>query len=68
MRSPRTPETLGPRQRRRLSGASHALKGLPRGSVVVPFCGSYLESYKVTPKTGTTMEPMGEDDLQPGDG
>ena len=23
---------------------------LPRGSIVVPFWGSYLESYKVTPK------------------
>ena len=24
--------------------------GLPIGSKVVPFCGLYLESYKVTPK------------------
>ena len=24
--------------------------GLPRGSIVVHFCGSYIESYKVIPK------------------
>ena len=23
---------------------------IPRGSIVVPFCGSYLETYKVIPK------------------
>ena len=31
------------------------LHGLPRGPIVVPFWGSYIESYKVIPKTGTTM-------------
>ena len=29
------------------------------GSIVVPFCGLYLESYKVIPQEGTTEEPMG---------
>ena len=29
--------------------------GLPRGSIVVPFWGSYTESYKGNPKKGTTM-------------
>ena len=35
---------------------------LPIGSKVVPFCGIYLESYKVIPKRnqqGTTLEPVG---------
>ena len=31
---------------------------LPIGSIVVPFWGSYLGSYKVFQK-GTTLEPMG---------
>ena len=34
------------------------VESLPRGSIVVPFWGSYLESYKVIPKS-TTVEPMG---------
>ena len=36
---------------------------LPRGSIVVPFDGSYLESYKVIPKKnyyGAHGEPMGK--------
>ena len=32
------------------SQAEGLVKGLPRGSIVVPFCGSYLESYKLIPK------------------
>ena len=31
---------------------------IPRGSLVVPFCGSYLRSYQVF-QNGTTMEPIG---------
>ena len=35
---------------------------LPKGSIVVPFGGSYLESDKVTPKRNYygTMEPTGK--------
>ena len=32
---------------------------IPKGSVVVPFCGSDLASYKAIPKQRTTTEPMG---------
>ena len=38
---------------------SRGLQALPTGSIVVPVCGLYLGSYKVIPKKGTTMEPMG---------
>ena len=31
---------------------------IPIGAVVVPFCGLKLGSYKVIPKSGTTMEPQ----------
>ena len=34
--------------------------GLPIGSMAVPFCGSYLGSYEVSPEEGTTMELMGK--------
>ena len=43
--------------RRGDSGPRTIPRSLPRGSIVVPFCGLYLGSYKVIPK-GTTMEPM----------
>ena len=33
----------------------------PIGCIVVPFCGSYFGSYKVTP-IGTATEPMGNRD------
>ena len=32
------------------SGPASLGHRIPRGSIVVPFCGSYLESYKVIPK------------------
>ena len=36
----------------RILGCLYGLgfRGLPIGSIVVPFCGSYLGSYKVVPK------------------
>ena len=34
-----------------------------RGSIVVPFCGLYLGTYKVVPKR-TTMESMGRPEVQ----
>ena len=32
-------------------------KQLARGSLVVPFCGSYLGSYEVIPKNEQTLNP-----------
>ena len=40
--------------------------GFCPSTVVVPCWGSYLESYKVIPKKGTTMEPMGTPNPNPG--
>ena len=40
----------------------HATRGpnpIPIGSLVVPFCGLCLESYKLIPQKRTTKEPMG---------
>ena len=34
----------------RALGLGLGVWGVPIGSIVVPFCGSYLESYKVIPK------------------
>ena len=34
--------------------AASGVRALPIGPQVVPFCGSYLESYKGIPKKGTT--------------
>ena len=34
----------------RFEGFDCSVECLPRGSIVVPFWGSYLESYKVIPK------------------